>query len=162
MLSPFSTDNVPVKIKSGECLYWSIMVCMQSIKREVLLPCCCAVLERDVVPLQHRYCSAEDWDGWGPILIDNGAYAVEDKLSYHVVAQCLSQMLSPFSSDSVRPKIESGECLYWSIMVYMHSIKRQVVLPCYCAVLEPDVVLVQHRYCSPQDWEWWVSIWKLG
>ncbi len=64
----------------------------------------------------------------------------EDKLSYCVVVQCLSQMLCPFSTDSVPLKIESGECLYWSIMVDMQSIKRQVVLPCCCAVLEPDVV----------------------
>ncbi len=71
----------------------------------------------------------------------------EDKLSYGVVVQCLSQMLCPFSTDIVPPKIESVECLYLSIMVYMQSKRRQVILPCCCAVLEPDVVPLQHRYC---------------
>ncbi len=72
--------------------------------------------------------------------------------------QWLSQILCPFSTDIVHAKIESGECLYWSIMVYMQSIRIEVMLPCYCAVLEPDVVLLQHQYCSTEEWEWWVSI----
>jgi hypothetical protein len=153
------------------------------------------VLESDVVPLHHRYCSRQDWEWWVSILIDNGVYAVdqktscltvllcsgwasccapsasilfpprsslvsvyinrywyicnrsEDKMSYCVVVQYLSQMLCSFSTNIVRGKIESDECLYWSIMVYMQSIRRQVVLLCCCAVLEPDVVLLQHRYC---------------
>ncbi len=71
----------------------------------------------------------------------------EDKLSYRVFVQCLSKMLCPVSTDLVLAKIESGECLYWSIMVYMQSIRRQVVLPCCCVVLEPDVVPLHHRYC---------------
>jgi hypothetical protein len=43
----------------------------------------------------------------------------------------------------------------------MQSIGKQVVLPYCCAVLEPDVVPLHHRYCCPKDWEWWVSIWTL-
>jgi hypothetical protein len=179
---------------------------MQSIRRQVVLLCCCAVLEQDVVPLHYRYCWSEDWEWWVSILIGNGVYAVdqktscltvllrsawarccapsalilfpkssrvvsvyidwqwcicsrsEDKLSYCVVVQCLSQMLCPFSTDIVLRKFESSECLYWSIIVYMQSIRRQVVLPCCCVVLEPDVVPRQHRYRWSQDWEWWVSI----
>jgi hypothetical protein len=113
MLCPFSTDIVPVKIESGECLYWSIMVYMQSIKRQ---------------------------------------------LSYRIVVQCLSQMLCSCSTDIVGVKIESGKCLYWSIMVNMQSIKGRLVLPSCCAVLEPNIVPLDHRYCCSQDWEWWGSI----
>jgi hypothetical protein len=53
-------------------------------------------------------------------LIDIGVLCsrTEDKLSYPVVVQCLSQMLCSFSTDFVVIKTESGECLYWSIMVY--------------------------------------------
>jgi hypothetical protein len=158
-LSNYSIDIVPTKIESGECLYWSIMVYMQSIRRQIVLPCCCAVIEPDIVPLQHWYCSYKDWERWVSILIDNGEYGVdqktncltvllcsawarwcaplapilftrrsrvvivytdrewcicrqsEDKLSYRVVVQCLSQMLCPFITDPVPTKIESGECL---------------------------------------------------
>jgi hypothetical protein len=197
MLCPFSTDIVPVKIESGECLYWSIMVYIQSIRRQVVLPYCCVVLEPDVVLLHHRYCSSQDWEWWVSILVDNGVYAVNqetschtvllcsawarccapsapilfqsrlrvvsvyigrqwricsqsgDKLSYRVVVQYLSQMLCPFITDIVLAKIESDQCLYWSIMAYIESIRRQVVLLCCCAVLEPDVVPLHHRYCSP-------------
>jgi hypothetical protein len=113
MLCPFSTDIVPCKIESDECLYWSIMVYMQSS---------------------------------------------EDKLSYRIVVQCLGQMLCPFSTNIVPIKIESGECLYWLIMVYMQSIRRQILLLCCCAMLGPDVVPLQHRYCCPKDWERRVSI----
>jgi hypothetical protein len=42
----------------------------------------------------------------------------------------------------------------------MQLIRRQVVLPCCCAMLEPDVLPLQHRSCPHQDWEWWVSIWE--
>ncbi len=82
----------------------------------------------------------------------------EDKLSYRVIVQCLSQMLCPFSTDFVPLKIESGERLYWSIMLYMQLTRKQIVLPCCCAMLGTDVVPLQHRYCCPKDWEWWVSI----
>jgi hypothetical protein len=88
MLCPFSTDIVPPKIESGECLYWSIMVCMQSIRRQIVLPCCCGVLEPDVVLLQHRYCSPQDWEWWVSILIDNGVYAVEEKTNCLTVLLC--------------------------------------------------------------------------
>ncbi len=79
-------------------------------------------------------------------------------MSYRVVLQCSSQMLCPFITDIVLAKIECGECLYWTIMVDMQLIRRQVVLPCCSVMLEPDVVLLQHRYCSGQDWVWWASI----
>jgi hypothetical protein len=135
------------------------MVYMQSIKRQVVLPCCCAVLEPDVVPLHHRYCSRQEWAWWVSILIDNGVCSrSKDKLCYSVVVQYLSQMLCPFSTDLVPLKIKSVECLYWSIMVCMQSIKRQVVLPCCCAVLEPDAVPLHHRYCLCQDRECLVSV----
>jgi hypothetical protein len=88
MLCPFSTDIVPAKIERGECLYWSIMADMQSIRRQVVLPCCCVVLEPDVVPLQHRYCSREDRAWWVSILIDNGGYAVDQKTSCLTVLWC--------------------------------------------------------------------------
>jgi hypothetical protein len=88
MLCPFSTDIVPVKIESVECLYWSIMVYMQSKRRQVILPCCCAVLQPDVVPLQHRYCSPKDWECWVSILINNGVYALEEKTSCLTVLLC--------------------------------------------------------------------------
>jgi hypothetical protein len=64
----------------------------------------------------------------------------EDKLSYHIVLQCLCQMLCSFSTNFVVVKIEHGDCLYWSIMVYMQSIRNQVILPYCSTVLEPDVV----------------------
>jgi hypothetical protein len=204
-LSNYSIDIVPQKNESGKCLNWSIIVYMQSIRRQVVLLYCCAVLEPDVVPLHRRFRSHQDWEWWVSILIDNGEYAVhqktncltvllwsawarccaplapilftrrsrvvivytdrewyicrqsEDKLFYRVVVHCFSQMLCPFITDPVSTKIESGECLHWSIMVNMQSIRRQVVLPCCCAVLEPDVVPLYHRYGSPKDWEWWVS-----
>jgi hypothetical protein len=88
MLCPFSTDIVIPKIESSECLYWSIMVDMQSIRRQVVLPCCCAVLEPDVVPLQHRYCLTKDWEWWVSILIDNSGYAVDQKTSCLTVLLC--------------------------------------------------------------------------
>jgi hypothetical protein len=165
MLYPFITDTVVDKIENGECLYWSIMMYTQSIKKQVVLPCCSATLEQDIVPLYHRYCSPQDWEWWVSILIDNNAYTVDqktscltvffwstwarccapsalilfelrsrvvsvyidrywwicsrlgDKLSYRVVLQCLSQMLCPFITNIVPLQIESGECLYWSILV---------------------------------------------
>jgi hypothetical protein len=165
MLCSYSTDIVPWKIESGEFLFWSIMVYMQLIRRQVALPCCFAVLEPDVVLLQHQYCSHKDREQWVSILIGNGVYAIaekkscltvfffsawarccapsspilfderwrvvsvyfdrswwichrwEDKLSYRIVVQCLSQMLCSYSTDMGPTKIESSECLYWSLMV---------------------------------------------
>jgi hypothetical protein len=87
MLCPFSTDIVWPKIKSGEYLYWSVMMDMQLIRRQVVLPCCCVVLEPDVVPLQHRSCYSQDWVWLVSILIDNGGYAVDQKTS------CLTVLL---------------------------------------------------------------------
>ncbi len=81
-------DIVYPKIEGGECLYWSIMVYTQSIRRQVVLPCCWAVLEPDVVPLQHRYSCSEDWEWWVSILIDNGVYAVNQKTSCLTVLLC--------------------------------------------------------------------------
>ncbi len=58
LLSYYTTDIVQTKTEPGECLYSRIMVDTQSIRRQVVLPCCCAVLVPDVVPLHHRYCSS--------------------------------------------------------------------------------------------------------
>jgi hypothetical protein len=77
MLCPFSTDVVPEKIESSECLYWTIMVYMQLIKRQVVLPCCSAVLELDAVPLHHQSCFRQDREWWVSILIDISHYAVD-------------------------------------------------------------------------------------
>jgi hypothetical protein len=97
--------------------YWCIM---QSSRRQVVLPCCCAVLQPDIVLLQHLFCCYQDRERWVSIMIDNGVLCgrTEDKLSYRVVVQRLSQMLCSFSIDIVATKIESGECLYWSITMY--------------------------------------------
>ncbi len=64
------------------------MVCMQSIKRQVVLQCFCAVLEPDVVPLQHRYCLCQDRECLLSILIDNSVNAVEEKTSCVTVLLC--------------------------------------------------------------------------
>jgi hypothetical protein len=92
MLCPCSTDIVIHKIESGECLYWSIMADMQSIRRQVVLPCCCVVLEPDVVPLHHRYCYPQDREWWVSILINNGGYAVDQK---KVILPCFCVVLEP-------------------------------------------------------------------
>jgi hypothetical protein len=66
----------------------------------------------------------------------------DEKLPYRVLLQCLSQMLCSFIIDLVVAKIESGECLHWRLIVDMQLIRRQVILPCSSAVLEPDAVLL--------------------
>jgi hypothetical protein len=80
----------------------------------------------------------------------------EEKLSNHVVVQCLSQMPCAFRTDIVKFKIESGECLYWCIMVTMISIRKKVLSPYCYAMLQPDIVHLHHGYRCPQDWEWWL------
>ncbi len=79
-------------------------------------------------------------------------------MSYRVVLQCLTQMLCPFITDMVPAKVERGECLYWRTAINMQSIRRQFVLPCCSAMLDPDVVPLHPRYGSHQGWTWWVSI----
>jgi hypothetical protein len=53
-MCPFSTDIVCGKIEYGECLYGTIVVDIQSIRRKVVLPRCSAMLEPDDVLLQDR------------------------------------------------------------------------------------------------------------
>jgi hypothetical protein len=36
-------------------------------------------------------------------------------------------------------------------MMDMERIGRQIVLPCYSAMLEPDAVLLHDQYCSFED-----------
>ncbi len=79
-------------------------------------------------------------------------------MSYRVVLQCLTQMLCPFSTNIVYAKMERGECLYRTIVVNMQWIRRQFVLRCCFAMLEPDVVPLHHRYYFPRDRACWVSI----
>jgi hypothetical protein len=69
-------------------------------------------------------------------------------------------MFYPFITDFVVLKIEVCECLYSNIMVNIQSIERELVLPYFSVMLEPDVVHLHHRYCSTQDWAWWVSVLK--
>jgi hypothetical protein len=136
MLCPFSTDIVFPKIESVECLYWSIMVNRQSKRRQVVLPCFCAVLEPDVAPLQHRYCSPKDWECWVSILIDNGVYALEEKISYLTELLCsawvrccaplapiLYQLRSRVVSVYMKTQIKSNvfKCL---ILVASHSFRN--------------------------------------
>jgi hypothetical protein len=64
------------------------MLYMQSIRRQIVLPYCCVVLEPDVVPLQHRYCWKKDWEWWVSTLIDNGGYTVDEKTSCLTVLLC--------------------------------------------------------------------------
>ncbi len=43
-------------------------------------------------------------------------------------------------------------------MVDMQSIERQFVLPCFFAMLGPNVAPLHHRYCYAEDGAWLVSI----
>jgi hypothetical protein len=86
--SQWKVNIVRAKIERSECLYWSIMVDKQSIRRQVVLMCCCAVLELDVVTIHHRSCCTLDWEWWVSILIDNGGYAVDQKTSCLTLLLC--------------------------------------------------------------------------
>jgi hypothetical protein len=55
ILCPFITDIIFRKIECGECLYRRIVVNMQSIRRQFVLPCFSSMLGPDVVLLQHEY-----------------------------------------------------------------------------------------------------------
>jgi hypothetical protein len=61
---------------------------MQSIRNQVVLLCCCAVLEPDVVPLYHQFCSSEDQEWSVSILNDNGVYVVDLKSSCLTLLLC--------------------------------------------------------------------------
>jgi hypothetical protein len=100
ILCPFGTDPVVPKIQSGVCLYWCVMVTMECIGRKVLSPCCCAVLELDVVLLQHQYCCWKDREWWVSILMYNGDYGIYQKTSCLTLLWCSAwaKCCAPLSS----------------------------------------------------------------
>ncbi len=56
-------------------------------RKQVVLPYCSAMLEPDIVPLQHRYRSGQDRASLVSILNENSEYAVDKKTS------CLTVLL---------------------------------------------------------------------
>ncbi len=92
MLCAFITDLVPAKNESGKCLYWNIRANMQSIEREVVLPCYSVILEPYVVPLHQQYYCSQDRASWVSALKFNGEYTVDRK---KLVSPCCSVMPEP-------------------------------------------------------------------
>jgi hypothetical protein len=73
-----------------------------------------------------------------------------DNLYYCVIFQCSSEMLCTIITDIVPIKVECSQCLYSRTKLKIECIRKEVVLLCYFAVLQRDIVHLHHRYCSDQ------------
>ena len=88
MLCPFKADIVLFKIEGDKSLYWSMIVNMESIRRQVVLLYCCAMLERDVLLLHHRFylCQGQEW--WASISVNNSMYTVTQAINRVTLLLC--------------------------------------------------------------------------
>ncbi len=88
MYYPTNTEIIALKIKRCECLYWTILVNKQSTRRQIVLPCCSAMLEPNVVPLRAEFRSCEDGAWWVSILNSNGESAVNKEKNCRTLLFC--------------------------------------------------------------------------
>jgi hypothetical protein len=125
---------------------------MQSIRRQVVLPYCSAMLEPDVVPLHRRYCYRQDWAWSVSIFNDNDGYAVDKKTSCLTVLLCnaWARCCAPSSpilflqrSSVVSVYIERQ---WWICSRYVDKLSYRVVVQCFCQMLCPfSTDIVPHK-----------------
>ena len=72
----------------------------------------------------------------------------------------MRQVLCSFSTNSIAPKIQRGEYLYWNITVHMWLTRRELFSPRCFVMHEPGVVPLQHRFWCSEGLVWWVSVMK--